>query len=449
LPDPVTKAINDADLVVCAVLSGNRNFEGRVNPLTRANYLASPMLVVVYALAGSMKIDITKDPIGIGKGGKPVFLKDIWPSADEIRTTMAACLKPELFKTRYASVFEGDEEWRELSVPGGDRFAWNTDSTDFIALPNGPQPVSFDKAHPYVPNGIGQQPTYRIADLSNPILKPWAVERMRDANEEVLKGKAAFTAKSACWPGGVPAVLLRRFEPVFFIQTPKEVWMFWQFDHQVRRIYMNQPHSAHPTPSWYGESIGHYDGGELVVDTIGLNDKSFVDNYRTPHTERLHVVERFKQMRDEIHEEVCRKGYDAERNTFTQYYGSKQLDAALLLMQESLSPAGYESARTGETVVVPFRQQRAEHRHAGAHPAGEPARRAAAVRPRIARAGAEPVPGLVPGAAPIPRPSRVVGCAAASMVASQTAPTASRSQTRRPPATCPSPPTSASVCACA
>jgi hypothetical protein len=90
-----------------------------------------------------------------------------------------------------------------------DNAAWNTDSTDFIALPDGPRPVSFDKAHPYVPNGIGQQPTYRIADLSNPILKPWAVERMRGANDEVLKGKAAFTAKSACWPGGVPAVLLR------------------------------------------------------------------------------------------------------------------------------------------------------------------------------------------------------------------------------------------------
>jgi hypothetical protein len=177
-----------------------------------------------------------------------------------------------------------------------DHAAWNTDSTDFIALPDGPSPVTFDKAHPYVPNGIGQQPTYRIADLSNPILKPWAVERMRDANDEVLKGKAAFTAKSACWPGGVPAVLLRRFEPVFFIQTPKEVWMFWQFDHQVRRIYMNQPHLAHPTPSWYGESIGRYEGDELVVDTIGLNDKSFVDNYRTPHTQKLHVVERFKMI---------------------------------------------------------------------------------------------------------------------------------------------------------
>ena len=117
---------------------------------------------------------------------------------------------------------------------------------------------------------------------------------MRKANQEVLEGKPAFTAKSACWPGGVPGVLLRRFEPVFFIQTPKEVWIIWQFDHQVRRIYLNRPHSAHVTLSWYGESIGHYEGDELVIDTIGLSVKSFVDNYRTPHTDQLHVVERFK-----------------------------------------------------------------------------------------------------------------------------------------------------------
>jgi hypothetical protein len=170
---------------------------------------------------------------------------------------------------------------------------WNAGATDFVALPNGPHPVSFDPAHPYVPNGQGQ-PTFRIADLSNPILKPWAVEEMRKANQEVLDGKPAFTAKSACWPGGVPAVLLRRFEPVRFIQTPREVWIVWQFDHQVRRVYLNQPHSAHVISSWYGESVGHYEGDELVVDTIGLNTRTFVDNYRTPHSEQLHVVERFK-----------------------------------------------------------------------------------------------------------------------------------------------------------
>ncbi|HYM18489.1 MAG TPA: hypothetical protein VEU06_08000 [Micropepsaceae bacterium] len=171
--------------------------------------------------------------------------------------------------------------------------AWNSNATDFIPPPTGPRPVTFDKTHPYVPNGVGGQPTFRIADPSNPILKPWAIEKMRQANAEVLSGKAAFTAKSACWPGGVPGVLLRRFEPVYFIQTPKEVWIVWQFDHQVRRVYMDRPHSARVTPSWYGESVGRYEGDALVVDTIGLSDKSYVDNYRTPHTAKLHVVERF------------------------------------------------------------------------------------------------------------------------------------------------------------
>ena len=116
LPDPVTKAINDADLVVCAVLSGNRNFEGRVNPLTRANYLASPMLVVTYALAGSMKIDITKDPIGIGKGGKPVYLKDLWPSNMEVAKLVDKHVTAKAFKKRYADVFKGDKFWRSIKT---------------------------------------------------------------------------------------------------------------------------------------------------------------------------------------------------------------------------------------------------------------------------------------------------------------------------------------------
>ncbi len=116
LPDPVTKAINDADLVVAAVLSGNRNFEGRVNPLTRANYLASPMLVVIYALAGSMKIDITKDPIAIGKGGKPVYLKDLWPTNMEVSKLVDKFVTAKAFKKRYADVFKGDKFWRGIKT---------------------------------------------------------------------------------------------------------------------------------------------------------------------------------------------------------------------------------------------------------------------------------------------------------------------------------------------
>ena len=136
----------------------------------------------------------------------------------------------------------------------------------------------------------------RIADLSNPILMPWAVARMRKANEDAAAGRDAFEARASCRPGGVPGFLLMgRVTPLYFIQTPKEVIMMNEGGPEIRRIYLNVPHSANPKPSAYGESVGHYENGDtLVVDTVGLSDDTFVDNYRTPHTTALHVVERFK-----------------------------------------------------------------------------------------------------------------------------------------------------------
>jgi hypothetical protein len=167
---------------------------------------------------------------------------------------------------------------------------------DFISPESGPGPVRSEKDHPYVPNGQGEV-SYRIADLSNPILKPWAAERMKQPNEDVRAGKIPFTADSRCWPGGVPGFdIYARVRPIYFLQTAKEITIIEESDMQVRHIYLNVPHSANPQPSWYGESVGHYEGDELVVDTIGLNDKTFVDSYRTPHTTQLHVVERFKML---------------------------------------------------------------------------------------------------------------------------------------------------------
>jgi hypothetical protein len=167
---------------------------------------------------------------------------------------------------------------------------------DFISPETGPGPVMSQKDHPYIPNGQGRV-SYRVADLSNPILQPWAAERMKKPNEEVLAGKVPFTADSRCWPGGVPGFdIYARVRPIYFLQTPKEITIIEESDMQVRRIYLNVPHSANPAPSWYGESVGHYEGDELVVDTIGLNDKTFVDSYRTPHTTKIHVVERFKML---------------------------------------------------------------------------------------------------------------------------------------------------------
>ena len=129
LPDDVAAAVRDNDLVVTSVLSGNRNFEGRVQPLVRANYLASPPLVVAYALAGSMTVDLTSEPLGRGADGAEVYLKDIWPSAGEVQRAMAAALRTEQFTAKYAGVFDGDERWRGLSAPAGERFDWTDDST--------------------------------------------------------------------------------------------------------------------------------------------------------------------------------------------------------------------------------------------------------------------------------------------------------------------------------
>ena len=125
----VSATISKNNLVAAAVLSGNRNFEGRVNPDVRANYLASPPLVVAYALAGSMQIDLTKDPIGADKQGKPVYLADIWPSTQEVSDLVEGTIKAKMFKDKYASVFDGDTNWRKVKAPSGPAYAWEMGST--------------------------------------------------------------------------------------------------------------------------------------------------------------------------------------------------------------------------------------------------------------------------------------------------------------------------------
>ena len=172
---------------------------------------------------------------------------------------------------------------------------WLAAGTEFIALPEGPHPVTSDKAYPYVPNGRGGQPTFRVADIDNPILLPWTRDALKRVNDRVLAGKDAFPPQVRCWPLGVPGFVLYPAQPIYIVQTPKEVIMTWQADHMVRHIYLTDKHSPNPKTSWFGESIGHYeDGDTLVVDTIGITTKTFVDNYRTPHTDKLHVIERFK-----------------------------------------------------------------------------------------------------------------------------------------------------------
>jgi aconitate hydratase len=150
LDAPIAAAIETHDLVVAAVLSGNRNFEGRIHPLARASYLASPPLVVAFALAGRVDIDLTSEPLGVGSDGQPVFLSEIWPAPEEIRTVIGTSISPELFRRTYASVFAGDDQWRALPIPAGNRFAWDPDST-YVARP------------PFL-DGVGIEPA-PLADL--------------------------------------------------------------------------------------------------------------------------------------------------------------------------------------------------------------------------------------------------------------------------------------------
>jgi hypothetical protein len=176
--------------------------------------------------------------------------------------------------------------------------------TAFLKVPGDPGPGPIvDKNFPgasFAPGaGGGARTQNRIADTSNPILKPWAKKLMDIANDRVAAGGIPFVDDSRCWPGGVPSLLLFPGEAVVFLQSPKEVWILSKRDAQVRRIFLNVPHSKNPGYSWTGESIGHYENGDtLVVDTIGLDDQGPLDRYRTPHTKLLHVIERYRLTKD-------------------------------------------------------------------------------------------------------------------------------------------------------
>jgi hypothetical protein len=174
---------------------------------------------------------------------------------------------------------------------------WFSYSRVFIPPASGAGPVQPDPAHRGVSNdefrATGRQPSLAVADLDNPILQPWARDKVRARNELVLAGKQVFSLHASCWPIGIPHFLLEPMtRPMYIVQGPKEVVMILTSFSDVRRIYLSDKHSDKVEISWYGDSIGHYEGDTLVVDTIGLDDRTFVDGFETPHTTRLHVVER-------------------------------------------------------------------------------------------------------------------------------------------------------------
>ena len=175
---------------------------------------------------------------------------------------------------------------------------WYNYSRQFIPSLSGPGPVQQDPERPFVSNDefrvTGRQPTEQLADLNNPILQSWARDAVRKRNELVLAGKPANPPWASCWPVGVPGFLLRPMtEPMYFVQTPKVVVMILASKQEVRHVYLTDKHSENVKTSWYGESIGHYEGDTLVVDTIGIDERTWVDGFGTPHAKQLHVVERF------------------------------------------------------------------------------------------------------------------------------------------------------------
>src|SRR5438874_3399701 len=168
----------------------------------------------------------------------------------------------------------------QISTPSRPNFAgngWLNQGTfgggALLPAPGTPPEFLFHQnpAHPFVPNNTGRQPTYRVADLdANPNVKQWAKDIMKKDNEEVVAGKMAKTARQSCEPAGMPGYDMYGFQPVYFLQEPKKVTMIFTGDQQVRRVYLDSPHSADVKPSWYGESVGHYEGDTLVIDTVGL-----------------------------------------------------------------------------------------------------------------------------------------------------------------------------------
>lgn len=175
---------------------------------------------------------------------------------------------------------------------------WYAYNRLFIAPPSGPGPVLQDPSRPYVSNDefrvTGKQPTERVADLNSPILQPWARDVVRKRNELVLSGKYVPSPTASCWPKGVTAFLLSPMtQPMFFVQGPKDVVMILTSFSDVRHVHLADKHSDNVETSWYGESIGRYEGDTLVVDTIGMDDRTPIDGFGTPHTKQLHVVERY------------------------------------------------------------------------------------------------------------------------------------------------------------
>ena len=178
---------------------------------------------------------------------------------------------------------------------------WFSYQREFTPPPSGPGPVVQDPRYPRVTNdefrATGKQPTFPVGDATNPILQPWAAEAIKKRNATALSGTPVYSLHASCYPVGVLEFDLEPMtRPMYIVQGPKEVVMVLTSFSDVRHIYLTDKHEANARRSWYGDSIGHYEGDTLVVDTIGFNDQTSVDGFGTPHTNKLHVIERFRML---------------------------------------------------------------------------------------------------------------------------------------------------------
>ena len=217
LPEPVSSLVKDRDLIVASILSGNRNFEGRIQSQVRANYLASPPLVVAYAIAGRMQVDLTTEPLGEDSAGPPVMLKDVWPSEREIQEAMLSSVRSEMFREQYAHVFDGDERWRSLPIPTGERFEWTDDST-YIRNPPFFEGIT---AEPTFPSDISSARALAVLgdSVTTDHISPAGLDSRRQSRRPLpdLKGRPAvglqFVWRAARQPRSDDARHVRQHPP--------------------------------------------------------------------------------------------------------------------------------------------------------------------------------------------------------------------------------------------
>ena len=180
-------------------------------------------------------------------------------------------------------------------------FGWHSRTVANLPPPPGTPgehgPIGDHPDHPHFSNNSGRTPTPRIGNDLHPLLQPWAAERIRVANEAIHAGGTRFQAQGRCWPPGVPNILNYTAEPMLFLQNPDEVTMIYQRGQVVRHIFLNEEHPEDLAPTWMGHSIGHYEGDTLVIDTVAIDSRSLLDEFGTPHTDQLHVIERYRIVR--------------------------------------------------------------------------------------------------------------------------------------------------------